>query len=173
MNDLPLHPLVVHGVVVLVPLSVLGAVVIALWPAARQRFGWLVVAFAAAAAVLTPIAANSGETLQAALPDNELIREHAELGDTLIFFVAPLFLVLLALMLVDRAARRGAGPADEPAAGGGTATRVAAPTWTKPALIVAAVLSIALGVAAGVQVYRVGDAGAKAVWDGVGVEAGK
>jgi hypothetical protein len=41
-NGLPLHPLVVHAVVVLLPLSVVGAIVVALRPAWRQTYGWLV-----------------------------------------------------------------------------------------------------------------------------------
>ena len=44
---LPLHPLVVHAVVILVPLAALGGIVISAWTAARKRYGWLTVAFAA------------------------------------------------------------------------------------------------------------------------------
>ncbi|UGT62411.1 DUF2231 domain-containing protein [Nocardia asteroides] len=146
MNGLPLHPLVVHAVVVLVPLAALGVVAIALRPAARARFGWLVVAVAGVAAGLTPIATDSGEELEHALPANELIERHAVLGEWLLYLVVPLFLVALALVLVDRAA--GA--------------------WTQPVLIVLAVLGIALAVGATAHVYRVGESGARAVWDGVG-----
>ena len=38
---LPAHPLLVHGAVVLVPLAALGTIVIAFWPAARERIGWI------------------------------------------------------------------------------------------------------------------------------------
>ncbi|MEV0355463.1 DUF2231 domain-containing protein [Nocardia sp. NPDC050697] len=146
MNGLPLHPLVVHAVVVLVPLAALGVVVIALWPAARARFGWLVVAVAGVAAVLTPIATSSGEELEHALPANELIERHAGLGDSMLYLVIPLFLVALALMLVQRASA----------------------VWARPVLIALAVVAIAVAVLATVQVVRVGESGARAVWDGVG-----
>jgi len=36
ISGLPLHVLLVHAVVILVPLSALGALVIAIWPAARR-----------------------------------------------------------------------------------------------------------------------------------------
>ncbi|GAA2999791.1 DUF2231 domain-containing protein [Actinokineospora diospyrosa] len=146
INGLPVHALVVHAVVVLVPLSVLGAIVIALWPAARRRFGWLVVGFAAVATILTPIATSSGEDLEKRLPESDLIKAHEELGDLTIWFVLGLLLAVTALMVVSSL------PAD---------------VWTKPVVIVLAVLSIGAGVLAGVHVYRVGDAGARAVWDGI------
>ena len=168
INGLPLHALVVHGVVVLVPLAVLGAIVISLWPAARRRYGWLVVAFAAVSLVLVPVATQSGEGLERKLPENPLIETHADLGDTLIFFVGPLFLAVLGLMIVHTVAAKATAAAPSTQATGGTITETrTAPGWTKVALIVAAVLSIGFGVASGVQVFRIGDAGAKAVWDGV------
>ncbi|GLZ37171.1 DUF2231 domain-containing protein [Actinokineospora sp. NBRC 105648] len=148
VNGLPLHALVVHAVVVLIPLAVLGAILIAVWPAARRRFGWLVVVAAGVGAALTPIATESGENLERRLPQNPLIETHQELGDRLIWFVLPLFVVVLALMLVHTAAARSTA------------------TWTNSALIVLAVLTIGAGVASGIHVYRVGDAGSRAVWDG-------
>ena len=51
--DLPLHPLVVHAVIVLLPLSALGAVLVAIKADWNRRFGFLVVAssFVAAGSV--------------------------------------------------------------------------------------------------------------------------
>src|SRR5689334_10532250 len=58
LGGLPLHPLVVHATVVLVPLAVLGAIVVVLVPAARRRYGSLVVVTAAVATVCTVLAAQ-------------------------------------------------------------------------------------------------------------------
>ncbi|WP_035302855.1 DUF2231 domain-containing protein [Actinokineospora inagensis] len=146
INGLPVHALVVHAVVVLIPLAVLGAIVIAVWPAARRRIGWIVVGFAAVGTILTPIATDSGESLERRLPESDLIKAHSELGDLLIWFALGLLIAVAALMVVET---------------------IPARAWTKPAVIALAVLSIATGVAAGVHVYRVGDAGAKAVWNGI------
>ena len=52
---LPAHALLVHAIVVLAPLTALLGILCAVWPAARRRFVWLVVAFAAVNLVLTPL----------------------------------------------------------------------------------------------------------------------
>ena len=104
VSGLPLHPLVVHVAVVLVPAAVLGALVVALWPAARRRWGWPVVALTALAAISVPLATSTGEGLEHNLPRTPAIATHAELGDQLLVFVAPLLLVVLGLVLVERVA---------------------------------------------------------------------
>jgi len=144
---LPLHVLIVHAVVVLVPLAVLGTIVVAVWPAARRRHGWLIVGVTAAATISVPIATGSGEDLRDRLIPTDLIREHAHLGDQLLAFVAILFVVSTALVWLTRR--------DEPA------MTSRAP---KPLVITLAVLSVLSAVASGVQVARIGDSGARAAW---------
>ncbi|HWO68330.1 MAG TPA: DUF2231 domain-containing protein [Umezawaea sp.] len=144
---LPLHVLVVHAVVVLVPLAVLGTVVVALWPAARRRYGWLVVGVTAAATISVPIAGGSGEALRDRLVPTDLIREHAQLGDQLLVFVAVLLVVSTALVWFTRH--------DEPAA------TSRAP---KPLVIALAGVTVLSAVVSGVQVARIGDSGARAAW---------
>ena len=143
INGIPVHPLVVHAVVVLLPLAVLGTIAIAVRPAWRVHYGPLVVATAAVATLLLPIATSSGEALEKRVGRPGA---HAELGDQLIAFAIPLLLVALALVLLERRASQGKplGP---------------------PRLTTAvAVLAVVASLAATVQVYRVGDSGAKAVW---------
>src|SRR5215475_13256234 len=107
VNGLPLHPLIVHFVVVLMPLSALGAVIIAVWPAARERFGWLVVAAAAVATLLVPFAKNSGGKLKARVgPDNPRILRHEELGNQMIYWAVPLLVFVAALMVVHEINKR-------------------------------------------------------------------
>jgi uncharacterized membrane protein len=173
---LPVHILVVHFVVVLLPLAALGAVVVALWPAARKRYGWLVVAVAAVATVLVQIAADSGDNLANRVPPTPEIDEHARLGEQLLWWALPLFIAVTALMIVHETARRQSfaqrpGSADvpdqEPEPG---AVKVQVQqqertaTWLKPATMAIAALTVAAAVGAGIHVYRVGDAGARAVW---------
>lgn len=144
-NGLPLHPLVVHAVVVLLPLAVIGAIAVALRPVWRQTYGWLVAGLLVAATALTPVATSSGEALEKRVGDPG---RHAELGDQLIWFEIALLVVLVAMLVLHRrgvvsAAARGV-----------------------------AVLVLIASVAAAVQVYRVGDSGAKAVWGDTTSEAG-
>jgi uncharacterized membrane protein len=155
VNGLPLHPLIVHFVVVLLPLAAVGAVVIAVWPAARERFGWLVVAAAAVATLLVPIATNAGGKLKARVgadpssPTYQRILRHEELGNQMIYWAIPLLVFVAALMVVHELNKR---------------QQI---NWAKPAIIVLAVLSIGGAVGAGIHVYRVGDAGSRASYGDV------
>lgn len=143
INGLPLHPLVVHAVVVLLPLAVLGTIAIAVRPAWRRSYGWLVVGCAAVATALVPVATSSGEELEHRVGDPG---RHAALGDQLIWFALALLATATLLVWLDRRAEAG-----RPVVPGQVVAGVAA----------AAVLA---GLATGVQVYRVGDSGARAAW---------
>lgn len=68
-NGLPVHPLVVHGLVVLLPLAILGTIAIALRPRWRTRYGFLVVAAALVATMLIPVSTSSGESLEERVGD--------------------------------------------------------------------------------------------------------
>jgi uncharacterized membrane protein len=163
VSGLPLHPLVVHVVVVLVPAAVLGALVVALWPVARRRWGWPVVALIALATISVPLATSTGEGLEHNLPRTPAIATHAELGDQLLVFVAPLLLGVLGLVLVERW-RRAPQRADGP--GTVVAPRLSAGR-ARLALVVLSVLTVAFAGASAVQVFRIGDTGARAVWGDV------
>lgn len=172
INGIPLHPLVVHAIVVLLPLAVIGTIVIAFVPRWRVRYGVLVVACTAAATVLLPVATSSGTALSGRVGNPG---EHSELGDQLILFAIPLFLLVAALVWLqwrrDRSARATLAADTPTAAPGATPETSAAETGPTqrppvggPALMVVAVLAVVVALANGVQVYRVGDSGAKAVW---------
>ncbi len=64
IDGLPLHPLVVHVVVVLVPLSALGAVLVAARPRWARPYGPLVAFGAVVAAVSALVAQQAGNSLQ-------------------------------------------------------------------------------------------------------------
>ncbi|MCE0768224.1 hypothetical protein LWC35_35820 [Pseudonocardia kujensis] len=164
LTGLPLHPLVVHAVVVLVPAAVLGALVVALWSTARRRWGWPVVVLAGLAAVSVPLATSTGEGLEHNLPRTPAIAAHAELGDQLLVFVAPLFVVVLGLVLVERLRGRPAERADGP---GTVVAPRSSRRWIRPAIVVLAVLTVALAAVSAVQVVRIGDSGARAAWGDV------
>lgn len=151
LSGVPLHVLVVHAVVVLVPLAVLATLTIALWPAARRRYGWVAVAVTAAATVAVPLATSSGEDLRDRLAPTDLIRQHAHLGDELLVFVAGLLVVSAGLVWFDRRVRSEAP---------GAARRVP----SRPVTIGLAALTVTLAAVSAVQVVRIGDSGARAAW---------
>ena len=144
INGVPVHPLVVHAIVVLLPLATLGTIAIALRPRWRRPYGPLVVAAAAVSAVLSPIATQSGEALERHVGDPG---EHADLGESLVFFAIALALAAAALVWLERRASSTAKPVD------------------RSRLVNAvAVVAVVVGLASAVQVYRVGDSGARAAW---------
>lgn len=150
INGIPWHPLVVHAVVVLLPLATIGTLAIAVRPRWRVTYGPLVVAAAVVATALTLVATSSGESLARRVGNPA---EHAELGEQLIWFAIPLVVLSAALVLLERRARR----TGDVRRGGGTG-RVTT---------IVAVLAVVAALASSVQVYRVGDSGARAAWGDV------
>ena len=161
INGIPAHPLVIHAVVVLLPLATLGAVLVAARPAWRRAFGVPVLLVAVVGVVAVPVATQSGEQLKEALPGpNPQIAIHEYRADMLlpwaVAFVVVLAVAVLAGVVADRRARVG----DD----AGTTT-----TRTSSRLVVgAAVLAALLGLVVTGLVVWIGDAGATAVWGGVG-----
>ena len=152
ISGLPAHILLIHLVVIGIPLAALLTVLSALWPAARRRLGILTPIVALGALITVPITTHAGEWLQARVYQgftNPLIVRHAELGDQLLPWAIGVFLLgALAWGLPVLAARPGAA-----AALGSMGARVAV-----------GALAVIIGAIANVQVYRIGDAGARAAW---------
>lgn len=153
VDGLPLHPLVVHAVVVLLPLSAVGTVLIAVRPPWRRRFGAAVAALTVLAVATVPVAQQTGEQLHDKLGYNPLIEQHAELGETLLPYAIVFGVLVLALVLTGWLADRRARTA-----GAGLWHVLVA------ALAVLAVLSAAATTA---RVVQIGHSGSTAVWQGV------
>jgi hypothetical protein len=151
---LPLHPLVVHATVVMVPLAAVTVLLAAVLPRFRRWAGWLPLLLAAGALVLTPLATSTGENLEHQSAHSALVEHHAELGGLLIWWVVPLFVVALATYALSRRSRR----ADGTAAG----DRSADPRWL---LLALAVLGVVVPLGTLVQVVLIGHSGAQAVWN--------
>jgi hypothetical protein len=159
---LPIHPLVVHATVVVVPLAALLVLLSAGWPAARTRLGMVTPVAAVIALVLVPLSTQSGESLERRVPVSPLVERHAELGDGLLVWVFGLAVAAGAFHLLTR--RRPArslsaavAPERERAASG--------PRWLAP-LVIALMVVTSLGTI--VQVVRIGHSGAQAAWHHVG-----
>ncbi|HME46606.1 DUF2231 domain-containing protein [Mycobacterium sp.] len=148
VNGLPAHVLLVHFVVVLAPLTAVLVIVCALWPAARRHLVWLTLILAVITTVLTPITADAGEWLfDLRRNPSPVLREHADRGGWMIYFSVALLLVAVALAVLQILERRSGK------------RRLAAG-------VVLAIVALAVGISSIVQVYRIGDAGARSVWAG-------
>lgn len=141
---LPVHALVVHGVVVLLPLMALVTVVWAWRRPARTSLGWVVVAADAVVMVMTFVAKESGQALQRRL-GGRVALEHGELADPLPL-IAGALLVTAVLVQVHRT--RGD---DERGSAGGLRTALS--------LLVTLAAAVVVG-----WTVRVGHSGAEAVW---------
>lgn len=98
---IPLHPLVVHAVVVLLPLSALGAIVLVIVPRWRKTFGPLVLAGLLVSAVSAFAAKQSGEALAAEIG---ITQQHEQWGTRLFPISLALLVVFAAWWLWQRRA---------------------------------------------------------------------
>ena len=152
---LPIHPLIVHATVVIVPTAAAAVLLAALWPRFRAWAGWGPLALSVVAVVLTPLSTSSGENLRRRIGGGgPLVEEHSELAGFLLWWVIPL--AVLAAALYWAYTFRGGQP-----------ERTKAPVIR----IVLTVVSAVVAVGTLVQVVLIGHSGAKAVWseDGAAV----
>jgi hypothetical protein len=157
INGLPVHVLLVHAVVVLIPLTALILVACALWPAAARRLGLALPVLALVSSGSVPLATHAGEWLEEHVDDTPLVDRHAEMGHALLPWALALPVLAAALWWVVR--RAAAAPSGVGGFAGVGAVRVSAPLRAAAVL-----LSLAVGAGAVVQTYRIGDSGAKAAW---------
>ena len=99
ITGLPVHALVVHAVIVLVPLSAVGAVAVAIKPAWDRRYGWLVLLGALLATGSAFVAKESGEALASRVG---LPVEHEQIARLMPWFALLLLVAVAALWWVDR-----------------------------------------------------------------------
>jgi Predicted membrane protein (DUF2231) len=136
ITGLPVHALVIHIVVVLLPLLALVTIAVAVKAPWRERYSWWVAAANGVMFLITLVTKKSGEALQESL-GGQVAREHGEMGSILPWFALVLALASAATAATSR--NRALGP-------------------------VAVVVSILAAVAAVFWTVRTGDAGTRAVW---------
>jgi hypothetical protein len=147
ISGLPLHPLAVHGAVVLVPLLVLASLGYALVPRFRARVGWVAVLLSVVAPAAAAVSKLSGDAFQRrlGLPLAGQLADHHDYG-TVTMWVT-IALGVLTLLLVWFRGRAG----QETGWGWLTAT-------------LTGLVVLAAGAAA-VFVVLAGDLGSRIVWE--------
>lgn len=170
INGLPAHILLIHAVVVLGPLGALFTILSAVWPAARRKLGFISPLTCLIVLVLTPITTSAGEYLEDKItkgqentPFAEKIEKHADLGDTFLYFAIALVVLSAAVWWIGR---RNDAAVTETSGGsaGGTATAVRTTTVPVAVTYAVAALAVIVAVVTTVQLLRIGDSGAQAVW---------
>jgi hypothetical protein len=165
VNGLPAHVLLVHAIVVLLPLAALLLVLSALWPAARNKLAAPNAILSVLVVILVPITTDAGEWLERRVASTPAVRTHTELGDTALWVAIPV--AVLALLVWWR---RRESLASQAADTDSSAVTTRHRTFLAPAsTAVTVALSVLAVVAAGAafyDIYRIGDSGAQASWQG-------
>jgi hypothetical protein len=138
---LPLHPLVIHASIVLIPLVAIGALVMSYLPSFSRRYGKLILVIALFAQVSLFLAKFTGEAFEEILDKD--MGKHAELGEIAPFITLPMVALIYLRWRLDRS--------------GATVGSAWVRRMTSIALIVAALASI-------VVIVLVGHSGAESVW---------
>ncbi len=138
INGLPLHPLVVHAAVVLIPLSGVLGLLMVFVPRFSTRFGPLVAILAWGGVGAAFIAKESGEILSEQI--DKAPKLHVESGDLMPLFAIAQAVLILLLWLADRRGGRGILG------------------------LLVAMVTVVVVLATGYWTYRTGDSGAQSVW---------
>jgi hypothetical protein len=159
-EGLPAHPLFVHVPVILIPATVVTAVIFMAKPEWFSRYGIALALVSIAAMSSIFLTMQAGAALRAALhlqgEAAQLISQHSHAAHIL----AVIYVVFTATLIVTFAARRISGGMPT---GLAIVDRPLAPTAVFNSL---RVLLAVLAIAAGYMTFRTGDLGAKAVWQG-------
>lgn len=156
IGDLPLHPLVVHAAVIGIPLAALLALLFA-FPKTREWARWPLAITVVGATAVTFVARQSGLALEVAMgikpgnPVGDLIMQHSLLANQAFYIMIGFAVIgLLNVFLVSKRTSDGADGAAKQSA----ILRIGLP-----------ILLVAAAVVALVWIIRVGDLGARAVWN--------
>jgi hypothetical protein len=141
LAGLPLHPLLVHSAVVLVPLVAIGALVMSYLPSFSRRHGKLILILALIAQVSVFLAKLSGEAFSEILDKN--VEKHAELGEIAPLVTLPMVALIYLRWRMDRA--------------GSSIGNVVIRRLTSLALVVSSLASL-------IVIFLVGHSGASSVW---------
>ena len=138
---LPLHPLVIHAAIVLIPLTAISALVMSYLPSFSRRYGKVTLVIALFAQASLFLAKLTGEAFEEILDKN--VGNHAELGEIAPFVTLPMVALIYLRWRLDRS--------------GATVGSALVRRLTSLALIVASLASIVI-------VVLVGHSGAESVW---------
>lgn len=155
INGLPMHPLLVHAAVTLVPTATIMAILGSVWTAARRKFGIFTPVVSTAAAVVVALTIQAGEALAEKVRDTTLVQAHTEGGEA----AAPWLALLVAATWLQWA---WFSYGKKRYAEGSKAVVNATAAKILPVAFAALVVVGAVGSA--VSVAIIGEAGAKAVW---------
>ncbi|MBX7432523.1 hypothetical protein JDV09_10460 [Mycobacterium sp. Y57] len=146
LAGIPAHALLVHAIVVLAPMTAGLGILCAIWPAARRRLVWLVLALSLGVLALTPLTTEAGEWLYAqSSTHSPILQTHAERGDWMKYFSIGLLVMAIAVAFLHVRSSRSESP-------------------KILATVIVTVIALAIGASVTYGVILIGHSGAEAVW---------
>lgn len=159
-GGLPAHPLFVHVPVVLIPMTIVAAIVFVGRTAWLERYGIALSLLAIGAMSSIFLTMQAGAALRAALDlqgrAGKLISEHAQAAHILAY----VYVLFTAVLIITFAAQRISGGMPT---GLGLVDR---PLSSRSMFAALRAVLVLLAIGAGYMTFRTGDLGAKAVWQG-------
>jgi len=155
-GDLPLHVLVIHVTVLVLPVGALTAIVFALVPKWRWLLRWPTLLLGLGSLVCAVVARQTGKAFVKAVPQlDPLVKVHQNRGNLLVIFCIVFAVVAVAafLLLSGPTALASGKGAKEPK--------------SRPLELLVSAAVVVIGIVVIYQTIRTGDAGAKAVWTGI------
>ncbi|MGZ0151914.1 DUF2231 domain-containing protein [Kribbella sp. WER1] len=150
-GSLPLHVLVIHLAVVLLPVSALTAIAFAAVPKWRSLLRWPALVLGIGALVCAFVAKKSGDAFVAALPQlRQLVAVHRSRGNLLLWLVLAFAVLVVAAFLLLPATGKGAVAIN-----------------SRPLQLAVSAAVVVMAVVVIYQTIRTGDAGARAVWGSI------
>ena len=149
IDNIPLHPLVVHAPVVIIPIVMVGILITSFKMEWHKRFSIPLGLLTFIALVASYLAKESGEYLEEHVRETRLMEEHAEMGDAF-FSISLIMAVLVAIWCAYPFILNRVSLLKDKA---------------KFARIALSAVTILFCVYATFAVYQVGHSGAKSVWD--------
>jgi hypothetical protein len=117
---------------------------------------------------LVVLTTESGEWLEERVQESALVEEHAEMGSGLTPWAIALCVLTVAVWLLGRTGLRRergrSGAAGGPTGGGASA--LVRRASSVPVRVAVMVIALVVAFGAVIDAYRIGDSGAKAVWQG-------
>jgi hypothetical protein len=151
-GDLPLHVLVIHLTVVLLPVAALTVIGFALVPRWRRVLRWPALVLGLGTVVCAFVAKESGEAFVKAVPTLQKPVEVHEQRGNLLFWYCLIFTVVAVVAFGLLRERGGEQSGEEPG--------------RRPLELLTQAAVVVIGVLVLWQTIRTGDAGARAVWEG-------
>lgn len=165
VSGLPLHILIVHATVIIVPLAALCVLLSAFSVKIRRKLGVITPILAAVALLLVPVTQAAGSWLYERVDTTTQISQHMGFGAMVLPWAVGLFLVALGQWILHRRAEKKTRNDPGLEEGNGSTAVPAKPKKNKLLAILGMALAVIVSVGSMFAIYQAGESGSRAVWE--------